>query len=795
MINNSRVRFVVALCLMTVLPRVAQASAVPAGGSFLVINSIVLGTSVAYGNGMYLVVGARGQGNLLGRFVQNGVPIGTPFLIQTSLNYTHYPRVAFSPDADNGAGAFLVSWSESDLSGGNTSLHVRLVSAAHGGAYGSDVQVSQIPTYWVIGCPVAYSLGSPSGQKKFLVACQAAEGGAFNIEAFFIDNNANVVSGNLIPVQASENHRDPSIAYNPVTDQFVIVHTGYQQPGFTQPPFVAAKFLRADTGQVLVNRLLLYQSTNTFISKVIYLPPTNQYLASWDASGGVYDLLINADWSFGGNVTLVSSRFGTYDSLGLAYNTTTQTTLMVGQDTLSLQDGAVEIGLNGIPLSSGFIATNTTNLSSGGDVFPEVAANPTAPEWVFSFSHDFLSTMAQVVTGSGSAGPPVISQNPTSIVARLGQTVTFTAAATGGPTPTVQWQGQARGASGFTNIAGATSTSYPVFVTPAVVGAQFQAVFTNASGTVTTSAATLTVRPTFDDLDGDGRTDPLLWRPSTGTWYWANTSTSNVNAPAAGIHWGDSSLGDVSLTGDIDGDGVADLVIFRPSNGMWFCLLSSTGYDTTKSFQIMWGGLGDVPILADIDGDEKADIIVWRPSSGAWYWLLSSTGYAYSSYGAIQWGIGTLGDVPLTGDINGDGKADLIIWRPTDGNWYALLSSASGYSYSNQFVRNWGTAGDRPFVGDFDGDHRADFAVWRPSTGWWYWLTSSTGYAWANAMGIQWGMAGDTPMLADFDGDGRSDLAVFRAGVWYWLSSSAGWSYASQASFVFGAAGDLPIVR
>jgi hypothetical protein len=795
MLKNGCARGLLALCVVAVLPRTAAATAVPTGNSFLVINSLVLGTSVAYGNGMYLVVSAAQQANLRGHFVQNGVPIGSTFLIQTSGNYTSYPRVAFSPDANNGVGAFLVSWNENDLSGQNNSLHVRLVSPALG-AYGPDVQVSQIPTNWSVGCPIAYSAGSPSGQKKFLVACQAIESGVYNIEAFFIDNNANVVSGNLIAPQASENYQHPSIAYNPVTDQFAIVHSGWPQVTGSEPPFVAAKFLRADTGQTLVSRLLLYQSTVTFITKVVYLPPTNQFLAVWVAAGGMYDLLINADWSFGGGVNLVSTRFVTTDSLGLAYNPVTQTSLMVSVDAsgATFEDGAVEIGLNGLPITS-FVATNAGSATGKGNPFPEVAANPTGPDWLFSFAHDFASTMAQVVTGASSNQPPAITQNPASIVARLGQTVTFTAAATGGPTPTVQWQEQARGASGFTNIAGATSTSYPVFVTPAAVGAQFQAVFTNASGTVTTSAATLTVRPTFDDLDGDGRTDPLLWRPSTGTWYAASSAPSNVNSLTTGIHWGDSSLGDVSLTGDIDGDGVADLVIFRPSNGMWFCLLSSTGYDTTKSFQIMWGGLGDVPILADIDGDEKADIIVWRPSSGTWFWLLSSTGYAVSSYGAIQWGIGSLGDVPLTGDINGDGKADLIIWRPTDGNWYALLSSASGYSYSNQFVRNWGTAGDRPFVGDFDGDHRADLAVWRPSTGWWYWLTSSTGYAYANAMGIQWGMAGDTPMLADFDGDGRSDLAVFRAGMWYWLSSAAGWSYASQASFVFGAAGDLPVVR
>src|SRR6516162_11342959 len=104
------IRVLVLVFALTGLARTAAATAVPSGSSFTVISSIVLGTSVAYGNGLYLVVAARGQGNLLGRFVQNGVPIGSPFKIQASANYTHYPRVAFSPDANSGTGAFLVSW-------------------------------------------------------------------------------------------------------------------------------------------------------------------------------------------------------------------------------------------------------------------------------------------------------------------------------------------------------------------------------------------------------------------------------------------------------------------------------------------------------------------------------------------------------------------------------------------------------------------------------------------------------------------------------------------------------------
>jgi hypothetical protein len=92
----------------------------------------------------------------------------------------------------------------------------------------------------------------------------------------------------------------------------------------------------------------------------------------------------------------------------------------------------------------------------------------------------------------------------------------FAAAASGTPTPTVQWQVSTDGGVTFTNIPGATSTTLTVMPTASQSGSQYRAVFTNPCGTATTTAATLTV---LNLCLKDNTTGNLLqWNSVTGQY-------------------------------------------------------------------------------------------------------------------------------------------------------------------------------------------------------------------------------------------------------------------------------------
>ncbi len=175
---------------------------------------------------------------------------------------------------------------------------------------------------------------------------------------------------------------------------------------------------------------------------------------------------------------------------------------------------------------------------------------------------------------------------------------------------------------------------------------------------------------------------------------------------------------------------------------------------------------------ADFDGDGRTDLSVFRPSEGNWYLNNSTSGFTVG-----HWGLSS--DIVAPGDFDGDGKADLSIFRPSTGVWYVLRSSDNGAS-----IFNFGLNGDIPVAGDYDGDNKTDFAVFRPSTNVWY-IQNSGG-----TTTTSFGAANDVPVRADYNGDGKTDIAIFRpsTGQW-WIANSGGGISVTN----FGISTDKPV--
>jgi uncharacterized delta-60 repeat protein len=255
------------------------------------------------------------------------------------------------------------------------------------------------------------------------------------------------------------------------------------------------------------------------------------------------------------------------------------------------------------------------------------------------------------------------------------------------------------------------------------------------------------------DFDGDGRADVSVFRPSDRVWY-LNQSTNGFSATQFGLST------DKITPADYDGDGRTDISVYR--DGTWYWLNSSDNSFSARQFGIA----SDIPVPADYyAGGGRSELAVYR--NGTW-WILNLYNDQVTTN---QFGLAT--DIPVVGDYDGDGRADQAVYR--NGEWH---QNRSRHGY---WVYQWGIATDKPVPEDYDGDGRTDLAVYRDGT--WYLMQSLQGW-----LEIQWGIATDIPAPADYDGDGKTDPAVYRDGTWYLLRTTGGTSVQQ-----FGLTDDKPV--
>lgn len=164
------------------------------------------------------------------------------------------------------------------------------------------------------------------------------------------------------------------------------------------------------------------------------------------------------------------------------------------------------------------------------------------------FTNAAGSTETNAATLTVNAAPSITTQ-PSDQTVNEGQQASFTAASSGSPAPAVQWQVSTDGGATFTDILGATANTLSFTAQGSDNGKQFRAVFTNASGSATTNAATLTVntapaittQPTdqtvlagaqasFSAAASGSPAPTVQWQVSTdGGATWTNISGATVN--------------------------------------------------------------------------------------------------------------------------------------------------------------------------------------------------------------------------------------------------------------------------
>lgn len=142
--------------------------------------------------------------------------------------------------------------------------------------------------------------------------------------------------------------------------------------------------------------------------------------------------------------------------------------------------------------------TDATSSSGGnannGDMFRCKATNSSG------------STVTTGATLSVTSVPVSISAHPSNQTITAGQTATFTVTATGAPSPTYQWQRSTNSGSSWSNVSTGTGSTTSSYTTAAASvssgnannGDQYRCVVTNASGSVNSNAATLTVNSSGD---------------------------------------------------------------------------------------------------------------------------------------------------------------------------------------------------------------------------------------------------------------------------------------------------------
>jgi hypothetical protein len=272
--------------------------------------------------------------------------------------------------------------------------------------------------------------------------------------------------------------------------------------------------------------------------------------------------------------------------------------------------------------------------------------------------------------------------------------------------------------------------------------------------------------PVFADFDGDGSMDvaALGASPSGTGWVirvWPGDG--NGSARAAAEFRVDNSA-DQLLHGDIDGDGLHDLVTLGSETLYVVYTRNPIASSTLRAIPLNRGalcgyGYSQWAALTDGDNDGRAELLVADTCQ------LAMLTWRHRAGGALaldrQQAIPELRGRPVVfGDLTDDGRVDFVVPRDPPSPQDALLlfaQSSSGDFSLRQILE--GAVPGAIGIGDVTGDGRDDLVRAREPV-----LSvfpQLPNFMLASAMDYAVGrLAAIPPRFADLDGDGRTDLVA-----------------------------------
>ena len=232
--------------------------------------------------------------------------------------------------------------------------------------------------------------------------------------------------------------------------------------------------------------------------------------------------------------------------------------------------------------------------------------------------------------------------------------------------------------------------------------------------------------------------------------------------------------------------------VYRPSTGQWILALENTFPPLTLS--VTFGGQpGDLPVTGNWDGDERTDIGVFR--NGTFHLALLKTGSTGQT--VVQpltpIAFGEAAGRPVAGDWDGDGKDDVGVFLA--GGQFLLrqprrVSAPFTGTVITTIAFDFGQAGDQPVAGDWDGDGIDTTGVFRSGDPGQFLLTNSFAN---NDVDVEFllGAPMDVPLAGDWLGDGIDRVGIFVPFSQLMILATDG----SKVGLIlsFGQPGDLPV--